>query len=239
MTLRAYFIEQAKKELEKQPESIKNDATKRRNFIEEYLNDCIKKKYFVHRLYLNLEYNESILTFVATDRFRIGNFIIDYNKNSNKIRVFKDDVLTEPISLSDVIEYNLLDEGRLVCSCKKGDTKSQREFILNHFYCNSLELKIYYVGKNGSIITIEQTILEKTKRNRNEYLDRIELLKKVFNLFDSEILKYGIEKKEQSYNNGTEMNVYERLMELKKLYDAGIIDQATYEEKRKKFVDEL
>ena len=238
MTLKAYLYEQAKKELEKQPDSIKNDATKRGNFLLEYFNDCIKK-YFVPSIYLNLDYNESILTFGATERFKIDNFIIEYNKNNNKIRIFRDDVLTEPISLSDVIEYNLFDEGRLVCSCKKGDTKSKREFILNNFYCNSLELKIYYVGKNGSIITIEQTILENTKRNREEYLDRIELLKKVFNLFDSELLKYGIEKKEQSSNNGAEMTVYERLMELKKLYDAGIIDQETYEEKKKKFVDEL
>ena len=36
-----------------------------------------------------------------------------------------------------------------------------------------------------------------------------------------------------------EKTTFDKLEKLKKLYDDGIIDEATFEEKKKKFVDEL
>ena len=120
-----------------------------------------------------------------------------------------------------------------------------------------LELKLLHVNENDTVNTNSFTILEDINRDDAKYTRAIRNLKSVFNIIDNEMLSKYNNNEEVKYNNDTteESNtmpqqniveksidtkeVFDKLKQLKELYDEGIIDEATYEAKKKKFIDLL
>ena len=67
----------------------------------------------------------------------------------------------------------------------------------------------------------------------------IDFLTIIFNQMDALLIDKSAKTNEQAVDNDTDDSTYEKLLQLKKLLDEGIIDQVTYEEKKKKLVDKL
>ena len=227
---------------------------KKRNKENQKKEECIKKKYtelFVKNRFekynipkelLLYEFDETFIKCKIEKRYKFKRLIIDYLSEDDSIRIFNRYRLYKPIQLDKITEYSLLDEGRLVCGCKKGDSLSIRNFIYNKFECEGLELKLFYTNDNNSLSTIQCAVLEGVDRDDYEYKVAVEFFSLIFSRIDKELLAV-YENSRNVDNNIVESKddkiAYEKLIQLKKLYDDGIIDQSTYEEKKKKLVEKL
>lgn len=215
----------------------------------------VKNKYYIDNKYiemyikkdkipmdcLNSEYDESIPNYKVSRRYSYKGLTIDYSEVDGSIRISSEGKINKPISFEDVFEYRLFDEGRIVCQCKKGDIESKREFKKNGFNCEELSLALYYL-EDDKVISKEYTLLKGLDRDSRKYEEAISLLKVVFNQIDNHLLmKYEDRSKGAKEVEALkkEKTTFDKLEKLKKLYDDGIIDEATFEEKKKKFVDEL
>ena len=245
MNIKEYILNKAETEYNEIESKMMfhSDKEFKDNYLQTFLR-CAMKKYDIHKYYLTCNADDSIFTFKLKIRYKItGNFFIDYSEKCNSIRIYSDDKLYKPINIKDIVEYELIDESDVICSCKRGMDRPVRNFIYNRFRTQCLVLKLYYINENGAIVIREFSFLKDAKRNFDRYTSAIELFKEIFDLFDQEILAHAGEEVKNIEVASPEANEdsspYNKLMELKKLYDAGIIDQATYEEKKKKLVDEL
>ena len=103
-----------------------------------------------------------------------------------------------------------------------------------------MELKLFIDNDNGGIVTKEYTVLAKVDRDKKKYLKAVDFFKYIFGQMDSYLLEINNREEEQSIpESKDDKTAYEKLIQLKKLYDDGIIDQSTYEEKKKKLVEKL
>ena len=238
MKLIQYFRNLAWEEYEKKTpraQSVYEISFTNEGYYDLFIKECLNC-YVIPEYYLEKEFDESLISFEATNYFKSRGILFGYSEKLNSIKILYNDKVFGPTNQKDIVEYSLFDESSEVCSFKKGDTKSKREFIFNSFKSDSIALKLFVSSDNKKIVIQEFTLLKKAKRSGRDYNELVNFLKVIFNKIDSELIQYG---KEQVSNISSEKTAFERLMELKKLYDAGIIDQATYEEKKKKFVDEL
>lgn len=216
-----------------------NEETVHSIYVEKYLNREFKNN-SIPKEFLDLEYDDLVLSYNVTKRYQFGKLIIDYNEDDKSIRIFDKVELGKPILFKDILEYNLVDEGRIVCSCKRGETKATSNFIYNGFECARLELKLFIDNDNGGIVTKEYTVLAKVDRDKKKYLKAVDFFKYIFGQMDSYLLEINNHEEEQSIpESKDDKTAYEKLIQLKKLYDDGIIDQSTYEEKKKKLVEKL
>lgn len=210
---------------------------------DEYIKNKNVEKYLINnnipRDFWNLEYDETIVNYKVTNRYQYKNLLIDYNDDENSIRIFNNNTLSKPIPLSSIIEYDLLDENRTVCSCKKGENSSTRKVIYNSFGCDNLVFQFQAVDRQEHIITDSYTILAGADRDSAKFKKAIDFLTIIFNQMDALLIDKSAKTNEQAVDNDTDDSTYEKLLQLKKLLDEGIIDQVTYEEKKKKLVDKL
>ena len=189
--------------------------------------------------FLYMQYDKQILDFNVTNEYHFKKLSFYYSADTDSICIFTGVEYFKPILIKNIVEYDLLDENRVVCSCKKGDIQSTRNFIYNKFECERLELKLYVSDNNGGVYTKEYKLLSDKDRDDKEYIELVDFLKRIFDRIDSSLLKFEEKKviKEELLRNN--QKIYDKLVQLKKLYDDGIIDQTTYEEKKKKYVEEL
>ena len=219
-----------------------------KTFKEDYIQIFRKnaiKKYNILDEYLSCEYDESLFNFNLEKRYiSRRKLIIDYSKKNNWLRFYSyaNKKLYKPISISDIVEYRLTDEENVICSGEKGTSKSIRSFVYNKYICQRLELKISSINENGVVDTKDFVVLENAKRNWGTYTSTIDSLKEIFNLIDAQILFSDRKEPDQEdkedeaviQSQKEDESVYKKLIELKSLYDSGIIDITTYEEKKKK-----
>ena len=203
--------------------------------IKKYVELCLNNKNIPDSFW-NLEYDEAIINYKVTNRKQNKKLLIDYNDDENSIRIFSDHSLSKPISLSDIIEYDLLDENRVVCSCKKGNSCSTRKVIYNRFECDNLVLQFQTVDSNNHITTHSYTILSGIDRDDQKFKKAINFLIIIFNQLDALLIDKNAKANGQTASNDS---TYDKLLQLKRLLDDGIIDQTTYEEKKNKLVEEL
>ena len=208
------------------------------NYITKQVNKYMNS---ISSQYFNYQHDESITLYKVTLRlFFDGNFI-EYSESDNSIRFSVKGKFNQPIKLDKIVGYKLIDEGHIICSNQKANVLPYRKFINNSFKCNKLDLNLYISDEERNSV-LEYTLLAYESRANSVYKNTIEFFKCVFAQIDALL----INEVPNTPENSDEISVtkepatpYDRLVTLKKLYEEGIIDQQTYEEKKKKLIDEL
>lgn len=221
----------------KDSKNKKND----KNYVENiYAEKYIKKHAKISEKFLDLEYDESILSFQVDLSFSFDNFVIDYNESSNTIRILTRNLYIKPISLQRIKKYALIDEGKIICSAENGTEKFIQNIKYNNFSCNILEFRITFLNDNNSISTFNDVVIKNRRRNSNSYYNVVSSLNNLFSIINNTILKDSSGNDESMYNVNSfdnSSNIYNKLLEIKELYDRGIIDKATYEDLKNKLID--
>lgn len=204
-----------------------------------YFELYLKKNFNMPKQFLDVEYNDKFLLFNSDISIVCDFFTLQYNAKDDIIRILTPSLSMYSFYLKNIIEYELLDEGRVVCSAKRQDKKIINKYNHNKFNCDVIEIKIVYYNEDNKISTYKETVMKDIKRNNKKYCDFITDFDKLVSVINNTILQTSDDDNISTNDCGStnSSDIYNKLLEIKELYDKGIIDLSTYEDLKNKLIE--